>query len=414
MGCAAEPFPVGGAGNCELCKRSIARSQPLLRFADRLAVWLEGWSDSQRAASSRNGLNSSSRSARNAEFNSRLNLALVQDTDTVALVTGEASINQHIFGDFDFHVELAEADEFLDQAEVDHGETLLVWLREAALWQTAIQRHLAAFVAADSDARTRFLTFDTTTSGLTRTRTWATSDALAFFGCAVVVGQFMKLHVAFSYAGTALAATAEANTALMILMTQTGHWRRIDSCGKYCKCVRLDMKDRTTMTTDTTYRAGLEQQFHRDWVAFFAAFARFEHALIKAPYLKHGKTGVTAEAGWAGFATDLGAGFLDRCRAEPELEKLFTNPPMLLKVDQGEETSWKKARAINSVADWFLVVKDVRNNLFHGDIHAHSEREERLMIAALKVLDMAFAAAQAQSDNPKMVEFCEAFRFQRE
>ena len=167
------------------------------------------------------------------------------------------------------------------------------------------------------------------------------------------------------------------------------------------------------MSTDKTYRAGLEAQFHTDWVSFFATFARFEHALIKAPYLKHGKTGVTAEAGWAGFAADLGAEFLEVCRADPELEKLIINPPMLLKVDQGEESSWKKARAVNSVADWFLVVRDVRNNLFQGDVYPHSEREERLIIAAQRVLDMAYAAALKLSDNPKMVEFCEAFRFRK-
>ncbi len=167
------------------------------------------------------------------------------------------------------------------------------------------------------------------------------------------------------------------------------------------------------MSTDKTYRAGLEVQFQADWVSFFATFARFEHALIKAGYLKHSKTGVTAEAGWAGFAADLGAAFLEVCRADTALEKLFVNPPMLLKVDQGEESSWKKARAVNSLADWFLVVKDVRNNLFQGDVHPHSEREERLIIAAQRVLDMAFAEALKRGDNPKMVEFCEAFRFQR-
>lgn len=71
------------------------------------------------------------------------------------------------------------------------------------------------------------------------------------------------------------------------------------------------------MSTNTSYRAGLEQQFQADWVSFFATFARFEHALIKAPYLKHSKTGVTAEAGWAGFAADLGVAEL-----QAELAKL--------------------------------------------------------------------------------------------
>ncbi|MCF8486037.1 MAG: hypothetical protein K9G71_12535 [Rhodobacteraceae bacterium] len=165
------------------------------------------------------------------------------------------------------------------------------------------------------------------------------------------------------------------------------------------------------MSTNAAYRAGLEQQFHNEWVTFFATFARFEHALKKAPYLKHTKSGTTAEAGWQGFANDLGPEFLDLCRTEPDLEKLFTNPPMLLKVDLGEATSWKKARAINSVADFFQVVKDVRNNLFHGDIRPHSDREERLIKAAQQVLDLAWSHASKKADNPKLVEFCEAFRF---
>ena len=76
------------------------------------------------------------------------------------------------------------------------------------------------------------------------------------------------------------------------------------------------------MSTNAAYRAGLEQQFHNEWVTFFATFARFEHALKKAPYLKHTKSGTTAEAGWAGFANDLGPEFLDLCRTQPDLEKL--------------------------------------------------------------------------------------------
>lgn len=167
------------------------------------------------------------------------------------------------------------------------------------------------------------------------------------------------------------------------------------------------------MTTNAAYRAGLDQQFHQDWITFFSTFARFEHALKKAPYLKHTKSGTTAEAGWAGFADDLGPDFLALCRGIPDLDKLFTNPPMLLKVDLGEATSWKKARAINSAADFFQVVKDVRNNLFHGDIRPHSDREERLIKAALLVLDLAWGHAAQKTDNPKMFAFCEAFQFQK-
>jgi hypothetical protein len=49
---------------------------------------------------------------------------------------------------------------------------------EATLRQAAVQRHLAAFVAAMRDARTRGLTLDTTASGLALARAGTTRNAL--------------------------------------------------------------------------------------------------------------------------------------------------------------------------------------------------------------------------------------------
>ena len=64
-------------------------------------------------------------------------------------------------------VQLAGVDEFLDQAQVHNCVCLAVRLVEAALGQTLVQRHLAAFVAIDGHARTGFLTFDTTAAHFT-------------------------------------------------------------------------------------------------------------------------------------------------------------------------------------------------------------------------------------------------------
>ncbi len=93
------------------------------------------------------------------------------------------------------------------------------------------------------------------------------------------------------------------------------------------------------MAVDTDYRAGIKLQFKNEWGSFVATFARFEYALKRAGYLKYEKPGTSAEAGWAGFAADLGDGFLQQARALPELQVLFVAPPRLLKVDKDQAVS---------------------------------------------------------------------------
>src|SRR5690606_8813990 len=104
--------------------------------------------------------------------------------------------NENVFGDLDFRVQFPGFDEFLDQTEVHNCEGLLIRLAEATLRQTPVQRHLTTFVASQSHARTRALTFDTTTSGFTLARTRTTGNAHALLGCAGIVVEFMKFHVA--------------------------------------------------------------------------------------------------------------------------------------------------------------------------------------------------------------------------
>ncbi len=165
------------------------------------------------------------------------------------------------------------------------------------------------------------------------------------------------------------------------------------------------------MVVDTNYRAGIKLLFKSDWTSFVATFARFEYALKQAGYLKFDKPGTTAEAGWAGFATDLGPAFLEDCRKTPEMKVLFDAPPRLLKVDKDQAVSWKKARTVNSVADFFQLIKDLRNNLFHGDPKVHGDRDEQRLQAAQAVLDLAWQAALQNSANPKLKAFCTQFRF---
>jgi hypothetical protein len=165
------------------------------------------------------------------------------------------------------------------------------------------------------------------------------------------------------------------------------------------------------MVVDTNYRAGIKLQFKNEWGSFFATIARFEYALKQAGYLKYEKPGTSAEAGWTGFAADLGDGVLQQARALPELQVLFVAPPRLLKVDKDQAVSWKKARAVNSVADFFMVLQDVRNTLFHGDSRVHGDRDGALIDAAQHALDLAWQSALQNTGNPKLVRFCESFRF---
>ncbi len=161
---------------------------------------------------------------------------------------------------------------------------------------------------------------------------------------------------------------------------------------------------------DTNYRAGIKLQFKNEWGSYAATFARFEYALKMSGYLKYDKLGASADAGWAGFAADLGAAFYAECRATPELEVLFVAPPRLLKVDKDQAVSWKKSRAVNGPADLFAVLCDVRTNMFHGDPRAHGERDGDLIVAAQLALDSSWTAA-LMSDSPKLARFCAAFRF---
>ena len=77
---------------------------------------------------------------------------------------------------------------------VPYGE----WVVEAALGQTLIERHLAAFIAVDGHTRTGFLTFDTTATHLALARARATAHAKSGFG----------RTGAFSVIGTGFAAQA--------------------------------------------------------------------------------------------------------------------------------------------------------------------------------------------------------------
>jgi hypothetical protein len=82
-----------------------------------------------------------------------------------------------------------------------------------------------------------------------------------------------------------------------------------------------------------------------------------------------------------------------------------------LKVEKGPTVAWKKARAVNSAADFFQVIKDIRNSLFHGEKQVHADRDGQLIAAAQIALDFAWQTAALNVAQPKLAQFCANFRF---
>src|SRR5690606_19216085 len=86
-------------------------------------------------------------------------------------------------------------DRGLDAAQGNLVEILAERVLEAALRQTTIERHLAAFEAVDGNAGARLLALDATAAGLAGARADAAADALARLGGTIDVTQFVEFHV---------------------------------------------------------------------------------------------------------------------------------------------------------------------------------------------------------------------------
>jgi hypothetical protein len=92
-------------------------------------------------------------------------------------------------------IKLACIDRSLDPAnrhDVEVGREDVV---EAALGQTTVNRHLAAFKAVDGDAGTGLLTLDAAATGLAGAGTDTAAYALAVLGSAFVVGDSLSFMI---------------------------------------------------------------------------------------------------------------------------------------------------------------------------------------------------------------------------
>lgn len=127
-----------------------------------------------------------------------------------------------------------------------------------------------------------------------------------------------------------------------------------------------------------------------DKLRLFVAYSRFEFALKEAGYLARDDNGI-ARADWPRFArekclTDV----MHVASKNPDVREMIARPPQSPITDDGKSWRWKECieKPITSLLPFFLAVKQVRNNLFHGGKSGEDPRDDLLCRAAWSVLEL--------------------------
>lgn len=136
---------------------------------------------------------------------------------------------------------------------------------------------------------------------------------------------------------------------------------------------------------------------------FLTVFARFEFALKFSGFLEDGADGKEAEPNWQLFSEDAALKAAFGVEALPpeviEAVRTLTESPPLKQVIQGGRLNWKETPAqgdAHGPLNLLLLVRRVRNNLFHGGKFPmkpldHPERNSQLIEASLVVLGHCWA-----------------------
>ncbi len=127
-------------------------------------------------------------------------------------------------------------------------------------------------------------------------------------------------------------------------------------------------------------------------VEFFGTFSRFEFALLAAGYIG-GEIGQNAWANWDGFAADLHKSFFPRVAGDAATGLLFQEPPRKLVKRTDEDCEFIDSPVPTDGTTLLLLVRTIRNNLFHGSKVYFRPRDEQLVNAGIKVLKHALEAA---------------------
>jgi len=120
-------------------------------------------------------------------------------------------------------------------------------------------------------------------------------------------------------------------------------------------------------------------------LTFFAAFSRFEYALMELDFFRGTRRSKIAQET---LAQQLGPSFF--AEAEARVPTLVHEPPKQLVVRDGRFEFGEAPSPARDTKDLLGFAWRVRNNLFHGNKHlpANRERDERLMQEVLVLIGL--------------------------
>lgn len=134
------------------------------------------------------------------------------------------------------------------------------------------------------------------------------------------------------------------------------------------------------------------EKFAIESIALFKLFSRFEYAMKRSEFIKSGSYN-SADPDWKEFALALGPDFFSHVLGKPAIRILISNPPSQLKFKRAAppnppEAEWATRTYTQDVQGLIESVKQVRNNLFHGDKGSPADvgRDSQLMGAAYAAL----------------------------
>lgn len=150
----------------------------------------------------------------------------------------------------------------------------------------------------------------------------------------------------------------------------------------------------------------LMQKVHRKDLIyeFVFVFSRFEHALSVTSYLSETKGGVSAD--WDKFAREMNAVFLSILSPEVnKAVKYYESDPPRKQVVDFDSLTWKDVvpKTDYKLEKLLLLIRRVRNNLFHGEkfavlLEGDSKRDTELLKHGLTIL---YACLQVSTDLRK-------------
>jgi hypothetical protein len=124
-------------------------------------------------------------------------------------------------------------------------------------------------------------------------------------------------------------------------------------------------------------------------VRVFISYSRMESALKQAGYLKKGPRGI-AQADWRRFAeAPCLADVVAVAGRDANVKAMIVNPPRTqIVTNDGLSSVWEQRLPVPlvSLTDLLEAVKQIRDNLFHGEKHGDDPRDEVLCHGAWEVI----------------------------